>query len=105
MKNYNVSFSPSFINMFKDVLIKCIDFNYIYALKIEKRVYKDIALLKIFPYATPTIKFRGDPEIYRKFIVAKRFLIIFQIFDDTIQLQYFIDGRQNPKNYFKLYKK
>ena len=105
MKNYKVMFSPSFVKMFKDELNTCISYSSTYARQIEKKVYEAINLLKIFPYATPSIKFRGDPETYRKFVIKKRFLIIFQIFDDIIQLQYFIDGRQNPTNYLKLYKK
>ncbi|MBR5227773.1 MAG: hypothetical protein IKV94_03955 [Clostridia bacterium] len=105
MKSYKVIFSPSFIKMFEDELNNYISYSSAYTRKIEKKVYEAINLLKIFPYATPTIKFRGDPQVYRKFIVKKKFLIVFKVLDDTIHLDYFIDGRQAPKNYLKIYKK
>lgn len=97
--------SPSFIRMLEDELNKYMSYSSTYARQIEKKVYEAINLLKIFPYATSRIKFRGDPETYRKFVIKKRFLIVFQVFDGIIQLQYFIDGRQAPKNYLKIYKK
>ena len=103
MKSYNVIFSPSFIEMLEDELSHYITYSSTYASKVEKRVYEAIELLKIFPYATPTIKFRGDLEIYRKFIVYERFLLVFKVLDDTIHLDYFIDGRRIPRNYFKLF--
>lgn len=103
MKRYKVIFSPSFTKIFKDVLNQYLNYSSTYSHKVQKQVYEAINLLQIFPYATPTIKFRGDPEIYRKFVIKKRFLIIFKIVDSTIHLDYFIDGRKSPKNYFKIY--
>lgn len=101
MKSYNVIFSPYFIQMLKEELIHYTTYSSSYAHKIEKRVYEAINILKIFPYATPIIKFRGEPEIYKKFIIMKRFLIIFKVFDNTIHLDYFIDARQSYDEYFK----
>ena len=105
MKNYKIIFSPSFIKMLEDELKNYITYSLTYSRKIENKVYEAISILKIFPYSTPIIKFKSEQEIYRKFIVKKRFLIVFKVLNDTIHLDYFIDGRQSTKNYFKFNKK
>lgn len=104
MKHYKVILSPTFIQMLKYELKYCARINTSYARKIENKVFDAIRILKIFPYATPIIKLRGDPETYRKYVVKKKFIIIFQIYTDSVQLEYFIDARQSLKNYFKLFK-
>ena len=104
MNKYKILFTQTFKDMFKYQFDKYISYSPSYALKIEKRLYEAISVLELFPYATPSVKFRGKPETYRKFIIKKRFLIIFKILDSIIYLLYFIDGRQSPKNYSKIYK-
>ena len=104
MKKYKIIFSPTFVKMVEKELKYYISYSYSYAIKLEKKIYEAINFIKLFPYATSTIKFRGDPEIYRKFVIMHRFIIVFKTLDTTIHIDYFIDGRQSPKNYFKLYK-
>lgn len=102
VKNYNVIFLPSFSKMFENTLNNCRHFSPTYALKIEHSLHDALYFLKLFPYATSTIKLKGNPKIYRKFVVQKRFLIVFKLTQNTIYLSYFIDGRQVPKKLFKI---
>lgn len=98
MNRYNVILAPSFTKMVKYELNR---YGVIYASKIEKGIYDAVILLKLFPFASQTIKFKGKPGTYRKITIIKRFLIVFRITNNDVHLLYFIDGRQSPKNYFK----
>ena len=104
MNKYKILFTQTFKDMFKYQFDKYKSYSPTYALNIKKKLNEAISALEIFPYATPSVKFRGKSETYRKFIIKKIFLIVFKVVDDTIYLLYFIDGRQAPKNYFKIYK-
>lgn len=87
--------------MFENTLNNCKKFSPKYAIKVRKSLYNTLEFLKTFPYATSTIKFRGNPKVYRKFVIQKRFLIVFKLSRNTIYLSYFIDERKSPKNYLK----
>ena len=105
MNKYKVILSPTFRKMFKEHLNKYKYYSDVYCNNIEKKLYNAINLLKLFPYSLPIIKYKGIPQIYRKYIIKNRFLIIFKIVNNNVYLLYFIDGRQNPKKYFNLLKK
>lgn len=87
--------------MLERTLNNCKHFSPTYALKIEHSLHDALNFLKLFPYATSTIKLKGKPKIYRKFVIQKRFLIVFKLIQNTIYLSYFIDGRRSLKNYLK----
>lgn len=72
MKNYNVIFLPSFSKMFENTLNNCKKFSPTYAIKIRKSLYNTLEFLKIFPYATFTIKFRGNPQGVQKICYSKK---------------------------------
>lgn len=103
MNKYKILFTQTFKDMFKYQLDKYNSYSPTYALKIEKKLHEAISILELFPYATPSVKFKGKSETYKKFIIKKRFLIVFRIVDNTIYLLYFIDGRRATKNFFKIY--
>ena len=101
MKSYKIRFTKSSDKMLESNLKHCKKYSPTYADKIERKVYESIKLLKIFPYANPTLRIRGKPGNYKKIIIKHRFLIVFQINNKNINLLYFIDGRQSPRNFFK----
>lgn len=101
MKNYNIKFTKTFNRTLKNNLKRCKKYSLSYADKIERKVFESIKLLQIFPYANPTLNIRGKPEKYKKIIIKHRFLIVFQINNEDINLLYFIDGRQSYRNFFK----
>lgn len=74
VKIYNVIFLSSFSKMFETILNNYKNFSLKYAMKIEQSLYRTLEFLKMFPYATSTIKFRGNSHVYRKFVIQKRFL-------------------------------
>ncbi len=105
MKSYNVLFTQAFKDMFKYQIDKYTVYSPSFASKIEKSLYNMVQFIKIFPYATSTIKLRGKTEVYRKFVILKKFLVVFKLVNKTIYLSYFLDGRMSPNNYFKNYNK
>lgn len=104
MNKYKILFTQTFKDMFKYQFDKYKSYSPTYAYNIKKKLNEAISALEIFPYTTPSVKSKEKSITYRKLIIKKRFLIIFKISQNTIYLLYFIDGRQSPKNYFKIYK-
>lgn len=76
MKNYNVIFTQTFKDMVNKELNNYIFYSPTYAIKIEQSLYNTLEFLKLLPYATSTIKFQGNSQIYRKFVIQKRLLIV-----------------------------
>lgn len=100
MPKYKIIFSPEFIKMFKDNLYLYKSYSSTYSNKIKKKIRRAINLIELFPYATPSVRVRGITDIYRRFIINKKFILIFKITDDTVYFLYFFDARQNFKKYF-----
>lgn len=100
MLKYKIIFSPEFSKMFKDNLYLYKSYSSTYASKIKKKIRRAITLIQLFPYATPSISLRGITDVYRRFIINKKFILIFKITDDTVYFLYFFDARQNFKKYF-----
>lgn len=104
MNKYKIFFTQQFKDMFNFQLSKYYSYSPTYALNIEKKLNEAINILEIFPHSTPSIKLKNKSETYRKFIIKKRFLIIYKISNNIIYLLYFVDARQSRKNYFKIKK-
>lgn len=101
MKNYNIKFTNTFNTMLRNNLKRCRKYSLTYTHKIERKGHESIKLLQIFPYANPTLRISGKPGKCKKIIIKHRFLIVFQINNEDINLLYFIDGRQSYKNFFE----
>ena len=102
MNKYKVLLASSFNTMLKYTLYKNKYYSIAYTNKVVDKIYQAITVIKTFPYATPSVKFKYKVGEYRKYIVSNRFLIIFKIESDNIYLLYFIDGRKSLNNYFKI---
>ena len=74
-----------------------------YINKVLIKIANAIAMLKIFPYITPSVKFKDKLGEYRKYVINNRFLIIFKIEQNNVYLLYFVDARMRYENYFKIH--
>lgn len=74
-----------------------------YAIKIRSRIKKEIYLLHTFPLSRPNY-FLSNEVVFKKKIVDKRYLVIFSVFKNSINVYYVYDGRRNifPNDLFKL---
>lgn len=74
-----------------------------YAEKIRNEIKRQIYLLQNFPFSKPTY-FVSKEVIFKKKIVNKRYLVIFSVVKDSINIYYVYDGRRNilSKDLFKI---
>ena len=64
--------------------------------KLRRRMIDEIKSLSFMPQSCPWFNHAEIPKNkYRKKLVAKRYLLIFQIKGDTVFLDYILDCRQN----------
>ena len=60
---------------------------------IKNEIMSDIRKLNDMPERHPYIDDEYIPKFkYRKFIVYSRYIIIYQVFDDTVRVDYVVDG-------------
>ena len=70
-----------------------------YINKVLIKIANAIDILQIFPYATPSVKFKDKLGEYRKYVINNRL----KIERKDIYLLYFIDARMRYENYFKIH--
>lgn len=103
MGKYNIIISKQFYIMLEYNMLKSNYYTINYINKVLIKIDNAIAMLKIFPYATPSVKFKDKRGEYRKYVINNRFLIIFKIEQNNVYLLYFIDARMQYENYFKIH--
>ena len=63
---------------------------------LKKDLVAEISSLKLFPERTPFLEGEFIPfNKYHKLVVRKNYLVIYQIKDDTVWVEYVIDCRQD----------
>ena len=63
---------------------------------LKKDLVAEISSLKLFPERTPFLEGEFIPfNKYHKLVVRKNYLVIYQIKDDTVWVDYIIDCRQD----------
>ena len=99
MNNCNVIASAEFSTMVDSNLqhIKFLSPSYVESISVMISYF--IILLEKFPYIFPTFVLPTYPTPLRKVAIAKRYLLLYQITNNTIELLYFVDGRCSPENY------
>jgi Plasmid stabilisation system protein. len=70
-----------------------------FAKRIQRKIYKEIHLLSIFPNSGPIEPLlKGRSEVYRYLIIAEgKYKIIYTITKDVIIIHTIFDCRRNPK--------
>ena len=78
-------------------IVSYVALNSIQAARILKKdLVAEISSLKLFPERTPFLEGEFIPfNKYQKLVVRKNYLVIYQIKDDTVWVDYVIDCRQD----------
>lgn len=96
--NYSVEISNSFEVMLHNNLFKFTLYSTSYTNLIHAKVYYFFELLNIFPHAFPEFYLDDTNTHLRKYIIDRRFLIVYEILDNKIRILYFVDGRRSYEN-------
>ena len=65
---------------------------------LKKDIIAEISSLKLFPERTPFLEGEFIPfNKYHKLVVRRNYLVLYQIKDDTVLVDYVIDCRQDYK--------
>ena len=95
---YSVDISASFnVMLFKNLHTYTLHSNS-YATTIHTKVYYFFGILKIFPYSFPKFYLDNTNTNLRKYVIDKRFLVVYEIIDEVVKILYFVDGRRSYEN-------
>ena len=97
---YTVEISSSFDIMLYKNLFTYTLYSDSYANLIHAKVYYFFELLKIFPYSFPEFYQNDTNTNLRKYVIDKKFLIVYEIENNIIKILYFVDGRRSYDNMF-----
>ena len=95
---YSVKISNSFNIMLYKNLFKYTFYSTSYANLIHAKVYYFFDLLKTFPFSFPEFYLTDTNTHLRKYVIDRRFLIVYEITNNTIEILYFVDGRRSYEN-------
>ena len=96
MKKYNVVVSPDFKIMLDEILNMYLQCSPLYVRKILKEINLAFEILEKFPYLMQTFPSNNN---LRRYVIHKRFSILYRIDNNEIDILYFIDNRMQNGNY------
>ena len=96
MNENNVIVTDIFKNMLHQILVYYSLYSNVYTLKIMYEVKQAVRLISEYPDLAPRL---AKDKSMRKFIIKKRFSIIYKVENDTVELLYFIDSRMLNDTY------
>lgn len=85
--------------MFKRTLGNLSTFSYSYSNLIYAETLYYLDLLESFPDLFSILEIPINNVYYRRIVIQKRYLIVYKIDHNFIQVLYFIDARRSPENY------
>ena len=97
---YSIEISKSFNIMLFENLYTYTLYSKSYANTIHTKVYFFFEILKSFPYSFPLFYLNDNNSNLRKYVIDKRFLIVYEIENNIIKILYFVDGRRSYDNMF-----
>lgn len=65
---------------------------------IHAKVFYFLDIAVYFPYSYSIFDSPIETLSIRKIVIDRRFLVLYEIVDNTIEVLYFIDGRRSPDN-------
>ena len=95
---YSVKISNSFNVMLYKNLFKYTFYSTSYVNLIHAKVYYFFELLKTFPFSFPKFYLNETNTHLRKYVIDKRFLIVYEVTDNIVEILYFVDGRRSAEN-------
>lgn len=95
MRRYRVSVSNEARRMLTEHVFFLASVNPEAAKKLQTRIMDAIRSLETMPKRYPYLDPDDRRSPYRKMVVPQQYLIIYTIQDDTVYVEYVLDGRQD----------
>lgn len=98
MTKYTLKLSTEFSDMFYTTLLPFKNLSISYINLIHAKIYYFLDIAMYFPYSFPKFYSPRETTEVRKIIIDKRFLVLYKVTDDVINVVYFVDGRRSYEN-------
>lgn len=98
MNKYIIIVSKEFNTMLDSNLSHLQSISFPYITYIIESISYFFQILETFPFAFPKFILPDDTFPFRKITIDKRYLIIYQITNNKIEILYFVDGRRSYEN-------
>ena len=98
MNNYTVIISNEFSAMANKCLSHLETFSNSYVFSTSLTLSYYILLLEKFPFAFSRFLLPNDNSFLRRIVINKRYLLLYQVTDNIVEMLYFVDGRRSYEN-------
>lgn len=98
MNKYILKLTTEFFEMFYTTLAPFKNLSFSYINLIHAKVYHSLDLAIYFPYAFSSFNSPKETLSIRKIVIDKRFIILYEVVNDVIEVLYFVDGRRSYEN-------
>lgn len=93
MQRHKVVISPDAQRMIKEHIYFLAQVNVNAAKRLKKELMLSIRSLAQMPERYPRLDLEGSK--YRRMLAAERYIILYQVAEDTVYVEYVADGRQD----------
>lgn len=94
MRRYKVLISNTARRMLKDHIYFLAKVNANAARELRKTILEEIRSLSAMPERFPYLDENNRRNNYRKMVIPNWYLVIYLVTDDTVYVEYILDGRQ-----------
>lgn len=98
MSKYKLKLTAEFFEMFYTTPLPYKDFSTSYINLVHAKVYHFLGIAISFPDSFSSFSSPKETLPIRKIIIDKRFLILYEMVGDVIEVLYFVDGRRSYEN-------
>lgn len=102
MRRYKVVVSDEARKMLKDHVYFLARVNVEAAKELRNKIMANIRSLEKMPERFPYLNEENRRSCYRKMVVPDWYLVIYLVIDDTVYVEYILDGRQEYPWLFRL---
>ena len=96
MNKFNVEISAEAVSMIREHVAFLSNVNTNSAIKLKEEFLSNIKSLETMPFRYPLFNEKYIPENkYRKLVVDKRYLVLYQVIDETVYVEYVVDCRKD----------
>lgn len=98
MNKYKLKLTTVFFEMFYTTLSPFKNLSLSYINLIHAKVYHSLDIAIYFPYSYSSFNSPKETLCIRKIVIDKRFIILYEVVNDVIEVLYFVDGRRSYEN-------
>lgn len=100
MNKYKLKLTAEFFEMFYTTLAPFKNLSFSYINLIHAKVYHSLDIAIYFPYSFSSFNSPKETLSIRKIAIDKRFLVLYEVVDNAIEVLYFVDGRRSSEKMF-----